>query len=170
MQTIIFTDIIPGFKAQYNKRHLMTYVFVTLKSRSHVKVKGHRRGGVCVLWILLVLFDYHHLYNTTCTSWYEIKFGNINSKSIVIQLNVCLVMNFCVQPFFHFFVDSRDSKGNKLVILCCFPSVLRFGSTLHVVEKKTYHCCFTNGIKTDDKNLNDDFRWEICKIKETIPI
>ena len=26
------------------------------RSRSHHKVKGHRRGGVCVLWMLLVFF------------------------------------------------------------------------------------------------------------------
>ena len=27
-----------------------------LRSRSHIKVKGHRRGGVCVLWMLLVFY------------------------------------------------------------------------------------------------------------------
>ena len=32
------------------------FLDLEVRSRSHVKVKGHRRGGVCVLWMLLVLF------------------------------------------------------------------------------------------------------------------
>ena len=31
LQTITYTDIIPGTKGQYNKRHLMTKAFLTLK-------------------------------------------------------------------------------------------------------------------------------------------
>ena len=58
-QTITFTDIILGTKVQYNKRHLMTLAYLTiwpwLKWRSQLKVKDHRRGGVCVLWMLPVI-------------------------------------------------------------------------------------------------------------------
>ena len=52
-QTITLTDIIPGTKVQYNKRHLMNndislYDF-DLRSRSNLKVKERIRGVVCVL-------------------------------------------------------------------------------------------------------------------------
>ena len=54
-QTITFTYNIPGTKAHYNKRHIMQchkLFYLEVRSRSHVK--GHRCGGVCVLWMLLV--------------------------------------------------------------------------------------------------------------------
>ena len=49
-QTFTLTDIIPGTKVQCNKRHRITSLFdPDVRSRSHVKVKSHRCGGVCVL-------------------------------------------------------------------------------------------------------------------------
>ena len=55
-QTITLRDIITGTKVHYNKRHLkdISLFDLDLRSRSQLKVKGHRRGGVCVLWIFLV--------------------------------------------------------------------------------------------------------------------
>ena len=51
-QTITLTDIIPGTKVQYNKRHLMHNLIslfdLDLRSRSQLKVKGHRHCDVCV--------------------------------------------------------------------------------------------------------------------------
>ena len=76
---------IPGSKVQYNKRHLMTqlnFFYLDLRSRSRLKVKGHRHGGVCVLWMLLVfllffsqarIYSYDgkiaHAKHTLCISW-----------------------------------------------------------------------------------------------------
>ena len=42
-----------GMSLRYN---LGRFVFKCQVSRSQLKVKGHRRGGVCVLWMLLVFF------------------------------------------------------------------------------------------------------------------
>ena len=56
--------IISDTKVQYNtiqyatSKHI-SYFYLDARPRSHVKVKSHRRGGVCVLWMLLVcLFVY----------------------------------------------------------------------------------------------------------------
>ena len=48
-QIIILTDIIPGTKAQYATSNDISFLDLEVRSRSHVKVKGHRRGGACVL-------------------------------------------------------------------------------------------------------------------------
>ena len=42
------TDIIPGTKVQFNNtQHLMIcFLDIDVWSRSHVKVQGHKRGGV----------------------------------------------------------------------------------------------------------------------------
>ena len=44
-------DIIPDIKVLYNESTSNDISFLDLdeRSRSHDKVKGHRRGGVCVL-------------------------------------------------------------------------------------------------------------------------
>ena len=39
---------------RYNTISDISLFDLDLRSRSHIKVKGHRRGGVCVLWMLLV--------------------------------------------------------------------------------------------------------------------
>ena len=44
------------------KWHLSLFDF-DLRSRSRLKVKGHRRGGVCVLWMLLVSKYFRFYYN-----------------------------------------------------------------------------------------------------------
>ena len=35
---------------------IKSFLGLYVRSRSHIKVKGHRRGGVCVLGMLLVIF------------------------------------------------------------------------------------------------------------------
>ena len=35
----------------------MSYIDLDIRSKLHITVKGHRRGVVCVLWMLLVTYD-----------------------------------------------------------------------------------------------------------------
>ena len=80
-QTITLTDIIPGTKVQYKKRHLMTKAYLTLTLRSQLKVEGHRRGGVCVLW--MVLFFFFFFFFCISMHFQSIFFSNsfVNAKN-----------------------------------------------------------------------------------------
>ena len=58
------------------KSNDISFLDLDERSRSHQKVKGHRRGGVCVLWMLLVIFfffvtlswpDFHQ--SRRCNHW-----------------------------------------------------------------------------------------------------
>ena len=44
-------------------RHNTRFLDLEVRSRSHVKVKGHRRGGVCVLRMLLVVLCLRSRYD-----------------------------------------------------------------------------------------------------------
>ena len=51
----------------------ISFLDLELRSRSHVKVEGHRRGGVCVLWMLLVYFLSFFVCVCVCSCLSKIK-------------------------------------------------------------------------------------------------
>ena len=70
-----------------------------LRSRSQLKVKGHRRGGVCVLWMFLVELVFIHY-------WYKTYWFFIGEY------------NFAISTFTSIICNHTITIQNKITIKC----------------------------------------------------
>ena len=77
----------------------MTSAFSTLtKGQGHTTIKGHRRGGVCVLWMLLVFYNFFLSMMHLVPSKMSFTFDSFNNIYDEIDVNL-FVLTEAIQGF-----------------------------------------------------------------------
>ena len=74
---------------KYENFNVISFLGFDVSSSSCIKVKCHRRGGVCALWMLLVLF------------WYELNANSTTEANIVHSLSFLYSWECSFQFFNH---------------------------------------------------------------------
>ena len=89
------SSLVPWYKTLSNSKWHKRFFYLDLRSMSQVKVKGHRHGDVCVLWMLLGFFFHLFFFFTPPRNRGGFMFS-LQIVSVCVCLSVCLSVRLCL--------------------------------------------------------------------------
>ena len=139
---------------------------------SYIKVRGHRRGGVCVLRMLLVFFFFFvvHRYNV-------LKCRNVLVLHIQVDM-YNLVIDFIVVFFFLQIFPNIDESFKLNAVICdvlLFVCFVSYFNQMHlfislsfyffsILVIDTFHSYFKEGPDVI-VTINSNFFFVLCKVE-----